>query len=59
MPNLKYAHLSSLHRSQAQTNRDGASNRKIDFITQYKKILSLKGNQTRISGSKVIVLKIK
>ena len=42
-----------LHRRQAQTDRDGASYHKIDFLTYYWEILNLEGHQNRTSGSKV------
>ena len=35
MPNPRYGNLRTLHCCQAQTDKDGASNHKIDFLTYY------------------------
>ena len=53
MPNLRFANLSSLHLLQAQMYRDGASNNKIYFLTEYQEILSIEKHQVCIIGSKV------
>ena len=49
MANLRYAHLISLNCRQAQTDGDGAFNRTLDLLTQYKKILNLEEHQYCIS----------
>ena len=42
-----------LRRRHAQTNRDMASNHKIEYVTQVQDILNLKGQQNCMIGSKV------
>ena len=56
MPNPRYGNLRTLHCCQAQTDKDGASNHKLDFPTNYYEILGNEGHQNRISGSKVMVI---
>ena len=58
MPNLRCAHLSSLHCRQAQTDKNGASNYKLDLHTQYLEILDLEGHQNYISGLNVTAILI-
>ena len=52
MLKLGCAHLISLHRRQAQTDKDGVSNHKIDLFTQYKEILNLEMHKNCIIALK-------
>ena len=52
MPKLSCAHLISLYRRQAQTDRDGASYNKTNIFTQYYEILNLEVHQNCTNGSK-------
>ena len=50
MPNPRSGNLRTLHRCQAQTDKDGASNHKTDLIAYDYEILGNEGHQNRISG---------
>ena len=56
MPNLRTAHMSSLHFCKAQTDKYGASTNIIDFLSFYWDILSLERDQNCINVSKVMVI---